>query len=190
MKKENSYTLIEVVVAIAIFFVIVSVPTGFFILSVRGQRKALISREIIDNSSYVLEYIGRALRMAQKDFDGSCIDVNLNYKNTSSRILGGTNYSGPGIKFENYQAPPVCQEFFLDLNDLRLKESKNGASPLPLTADDLEVATSTFQPSGQQQGDGLQPKVTILFEIQKKGQPGTKMKIQTTISQRNLDVTY
>jgi len=62
MKK--GYTLIEVLVAVSIFTILVAGPTGLFITALRGQRKALATMEIIDDSSYALEYISRALRMA------------------------------------------------------------------------------------------------------------------------------
>jgi type II secretory pathway component PulJ len=180
-RGQKGQTLIEILVSVAIFTTIIAGPVGFFIMSIGGQKRALISMEIVDNSSYALEYMSRALRMAKKDDLGGidCLSGNkVNYENT---------YSDKGIKFRNYE--DKCQEFFWDINDNRLKESKEG-TPLPLTADDLEITSLKFQLSGETQEDNFQPRITIFFEIQKKGQPETKTKFQTTISQRNLDVTY
>jgi prepilin-type N-terminal cleavage/methylation domain-containing protein len=177
--KILGYTLIEVLVAITIFVVIIAGPTGFFISSLKSQRKALSTMEIVDNSSYILEYISRALRMAKKDdLDGiSCLSGDkVNYEIT---------YSGQGIKFKNYNGQ--CQEFYLEGG--QLKENKAG-NILPITPPDLEVSNLKFQISGEGQADNLQPRVTIFFEIRKKSQPETKIQFQTTISQRNLDVQY
>ena len=193
-KSGGGYTLIEIMVAVGIFTVVIAAPTGFFVSSLKGQQKALASQELFDNVSYSLEYISRTLRMAKKDLTGACLgSVGLNYAKTNSRSLGGVVYSGPGIKFKNYQS--VCQEIFWDTRDNRLKESKNGASPIPLTSDDIKIVSFAFGPeTSWDQNDNEQPRITLSMEI--KGARGQRselqpeMKIQTTISQRNLDVTY
>jgi prepilin-type N-terminal cleavage/methylation domain-containing protein len=184
MPNNKGYTLIEVLVAIGIFIILLAAPTGFFVSALKSQKKALASQELIDNVSYTLEYISRALRMAKKDVDGVCIESGLNYQTTRG---------GKGIKFVNYQ--DVCQEFFWDTDEDRLKEIKNGSSPLSLTPGNLEVISFQIGPSDSwDQDDYEQPKVTILLEIKGKRSIKTEfqpsIKIQTTISQRNLDVIY
>jgi hypothetical protein len=56
-----------------------------------------------------------------------------------------------------------------------------------LTPEGLEVTNLKFFVQGDNQNDNLQPKVTIFLEIQKKGQPATKISLQTTITQKDLD---
>jgi type II secretory pathway component PulJ len=179
------YTLIEILVAVALFFIIAAGPTSFFIFSLRGQTRALASREIVDNSSYSLEYISRALRMAKKDLTGNCIGIGTNYENPGGNIST--------IRLLNYH--DICQEF--SLVDGRLQERKsidetytNFEGFLPLTSDDLEVTSLKFQLSGLGQDDDLQPRITMLLELIKKSQPESKIITQTTVSQRNLDVVY
>jgi len=192
--SDRGYTLIEILVAAGIFFVVLAGPTGLFISSLRSQTRILGLREIIDNSSHVFEYMSRALRMAKKELN--CIDK---YDPTTCFCLKSNGYGfnyeitrgGKGIKFNNYQEPPVCQEFFWDINDNRFKESKNDSVPIPLTSDDLEITLLEFESFGEGQADDSQPRVTVFFDITKKGAldfPHTR--IQTTISQRNLDVMY
>ena len=60
-----------------------------------------------------------------------------------------------------------------------------------LTSDDLDVSMIDFELSGEGQDDDIQPRITILLEMTKKDDPNfPKMRIQTAISQRNLDVLY
>ena len=180
--KKEGYTLIEVLVAIAMFSTAITIATSFFISSLRSQNRALSVRETIDNTSHVMEYITRALRMARKDKDGSCITTKTNYEITRG---------GKGIKFENYQETPVCQELYWEVNDNRIYESKDGAVGLPLTSSDLEVTLFQFKLSGELQSDNEQPRVTVLLGVAKKGPSGpsfSKIRSQTTVSQRNLDV--
>jgi len=179
---KNGYTLIELLVAMVVFTVVLAAPTGFFITAIKGQQKALASQELYDNISYVLEYMSRSLRMARKDFSGDCIPVNANYLLTNN---------GHGISFKNYEG--ICQEFFLDDSDNRIKEIKDGIT-FPLTSSNLEVVSFDIGSYGWNQGDGQQPKVTLFMEV--KGTRGSLaelhpvIKIQTSVSQRNLDVTY
>lgn len=180
--KKKGYTLIEVLVAVGIFSIATAIATSFFISSLGNQNRALSMRETIDNASHVMEYIARALRMARKDKDGSCITAGTNYEITREE---------KGIKFENYEEPSVCQELYWEGNDDRIYESKDGAAGLPLTSSDLEVTLFQFQLSGEPQSDDKQPRVTVLLEIAKKSPSGpsfSQIRTQTTISQRNLDI--
>ena len=174
--NNKGYTLIEILVAMSIFLTIIAAPTSFFVSSLKGQQKALASQEMIDNVSYIMEYMSRALRMAKKDLTGTCIGQNMNYENLIDT---------PGIKFLNYQ--DKCQKFFLE--DETLKESKDDVIN-NLTPNDLEVVS--FKINFLDGGEDEQPRVTLLLEV--RGERGQKtelqpeIKIQTTISQRNLDI--
>ena len=185
--NNKAYTLIEVLVAISIFFIVIAAPTGFFVGSLKGQQKALSSQTLIDNVSYNLEYISRAIRMAKKDRLGNCLSIAKN------------NYQAgaASIRFLNYNNQ--CQEFFLDDGRLKVRKSldntANFEDPLLLTPEDLEVVLFKIGPSGSWgQGDNKQPKVTLFLEVKgarsQKAELQPVIKIQTTISQRNLDVMY
>jgi prepilin-type N-terminal cleavage/methylation domain-containing protein len=183
---RRGYTLIELLVAISIFSLVVAGVTGFFVSALRAQRKALASREIIDSASYVLNYMADALRMAKKNN----IEIRGITKNCSGIPNNEVNYiityRGQGIKFRNYKINE-CQEFFLESASARLKKWREGIENY-LTPDDLEIRNLRFFLSGDNPGDTLQPRVTILLEIQKRNQPETIISAQTTISQRDLDL--
>ena len=190
---NKSYTLIEVLVAVSIFTIVIAAPAGFLVGSLKGQQKALASQKLLDNTSYTLEYISRALRMAKKELN--CSDITNPATCSCLKTQGyGYNYENPNgdisaIRFINYRE--ACQEFFLE--GARLKESKDGIENY-LTTEDLEIISLKFRLSGQSQTDNDQSRVTLFLEI--KGGKGQSpelrplIKIQTTISQRNLDVPY
>ena len=190
---KNSYTLIEVLVAVGIFTILIAAPTGFFVGSLRGQLKTLASQKLLDNTSYTLEYISRALRMAKKELN--CSDITNPATCSCLKTQGyGYNYENPNgdvsaIRFINYKEE--CQEFFLEGN--RLKESKAGLENY-LTSEELELISLKFNLFGESQDDTDQPRLTLSLDI--KGAKGQmpelrpEIKIQTTISQRNLDVPY
>jgi len=191
----KGYTLIEILVAIGIFTTVIAAPTGFFVSSLKGQQRALNSQVLVDNVSYSLEYISRAIRMAKKELNctsktdpSTCACL----KNNGYSFNYETTQAGKGIRFINYQ--DICQEFFWDTNDNRLK-IKQGGETFALTSDGLEVVNFQIGPTDSwSQDNNKQARVTLFLEIQAKGpeafgsQP--KIQIQTTVSQRNLDVQY
>jgi len=171
MKK--GYTLIEILVAIFIFSILALALAESFVSASRAQRKALAETQVINSTSYVLEYMSRALRMAKKDSSGSCVVQ----PNTNYQVLD----NGNGIKFKNYKNE--CQTF--SLGGAEGKQIVENQS-VPLTPSDLEVKNLEFTVTGDTPGS--QPLVTIKFQIQKRDQPETKIEIQTAVSQRNLNV--
>ena len=74
----------------------------------------------------------------------------------------------------------------------QIKYARAGGTALPLTSAKLNVTSLKFNLIGAGQNDDLQPLVTVYLEITTSGLSGEsqKIKIQTSISQRNLDVEY
>ncbi len=178
-KKKNGFSLIELLVVVFVFSLVILATTGLFISAIRYQKKFFLQQELLNQSSYVVEYFGRALRMAKKDESGSCLSSNLIGKSYE------ITRNGFGIKFINHSNNDICQEFYLDLNDKTIKEIKNGGLAIPLISNNFEVSKFKIKfASGV-----FQPRITIFIEIQAKGRDNEiKKQIQTTISQRNLDV--
>lgn len=174
----KGFSLVELLVTMAIFLIVVGAALGIFTSALRGQRKALATQEILSQTSYFLEYMSRAIRMAQKEISApTCLSQNgLNYELT--RL-------GKGIKFKDYGG--TCQEFFVEGG--QLKQLKAGAVE-NLTSSDFEITSFNINLLGASELDDIQPRVTIAFTIRGKGQKPeekTEMKIQTSISQRNVD---
>ena len=194
--KQEGVSLIEMLAAVAIFAITVGAISGIFISAIRTQRRILAIQELLDQTSYVLEYMGRALRMARKELTptAECPKVT-----TDCLSQAGLNYETSGnqdLRFLNYTC--VCQRFFLEAATGRLKEQKgwtlSGGFPIGgtenyLTSDKLQVNSLKFNLSGESGSDTLQPRVTIFLEILGRGTTERpKIQIQTSISQRPLDV--
>jgi prepilin-type N-terminal cleavage/methylation domain-containing protein len=176
----KGFTLIEVLVVMAIFSIAIGSITGIFISGLSSQRRILAEQDILNQLSYVIEYMGRAIRMAKKD------DIRIG--DTEKHCLSGekvnyeVNPEKTKITFRNYQNQ--CQSFYLDSN--QIFEDKDGTI-LALTSPKIKVNTLKFEVSGESQTDNLQPRVTIFMEVERGGR---KLQLQTTISQRDLDVKY
>lgn len=180
-RREGAFTLIELMVAVLIFSLVVTAVSGILISSLKSQKRILAEQRVLDQTSYVLEYMSRALRMAKKDLTGSCITINTNYQKT--RL-------DKGLQFINYK--DECWEFFLE--NEQLKERRKIGIPLEeetieLTSAKLQINGLNFNLGGESQEDEDQPRVTFFLSVRgvdfDASQPD--IKIQTTVSQRNLD---
>jgi prepilin-type N-terminal cleavage/methylation domain-containing protein len=175
---QKGLTLIEMLVAVAMFAITVVAVSGLFISSIRSQQRMLASQELSDQTSYVLEYITRALRMAKRATDDSCIPAGKNYDQTT--------FGTYGIKFIDHEGN--CTDFYLDTTagGGQIKKvssgSTNSLTSFYLTVKHFDINIIDL--------NGVQPRVTIFLEIQGRGAYGSQpeIKIQATISQRNLNI--
>ena len=169
---KKGFTLIEILIVSGMFAVLITVVAGIFVSALRTENRIFNTKKSLSQISYSLEYMVKALRMAEKDTNGDCIDRGSNYK-----------IAGPSITFENALQQGRCQEFFLEDNQIKLND--NG-DVYELTSSDLDISNLTFAAFGEGQEDNLQPFVTIYFEAQASN--GPVLEIQTSVSQRNPDV--
>jgi len=168
VKMNKGFTLVEMLVAILIFSIIIGAATGVFASAIKLQRYSLTHQQLLDQTSYAMEYISRAIRMAVKD-NGSCFDTS-NYDTSS------------GIRFKAYDGQ--CWRFYIDSDQLKI--DKDG-TVYNLISDKFKVGTFNVTVTGDE--PEKQPKVTIFMEIEGQGAaPQPKLKIQTTVSQRNLNI--
>ncbi len=175
LNSNKAFTLVEILVAATIFSIAITIAIGLFVSAVQLQKYVLNYQQLLNQSSYFMEYMSRSLRMAEKAGDSSCIISGKNYELT---------HSGEGIKFINSNNNE-CWEFFTESRQLKI--NKNG-TVYDLTSTDLIVNSFNISVSGD--SSGSQPRITTLLDIRGKTTNFyiPKIKIQTTISQRNLNL--
>lgn len=177
MKTNKGFTLIEMLVAVAIFGTMASVAAGVLLNVSDAQRKILALRVAHDNLNYALDVIGKEIRTGRSYHCAS--DISLQPVDCPS---GGSSFT-----FLNASSQTVTYR----LSAQRLEVSKNaGATWQYLTSSDLVIIDEfSFYTIGAPEGDKIQPRATIIL----RGTAGLKEKtkarfnIQTTISQRMLD---
>lgn len=150
--NQKAFTLIELIVVMAIFLFIIGATLGIFISIIQQQKKVLAEQQFLNQISYIEEYMSKALRMATVDATGECLGYdNRGYIYLLTRYNGSLGSDGlfRGIKFLSQSDNNACQEFFLDgdgtlNNPFALKELKTYPPLYPPVLDDKAVAlTST-----------------------------------------------
>lgn len=173
--NNKGITLIEIMISLAIFAIVLTGVINLFV-SLLKQQKNLMDRAYVLNAlSYSTEYMSKAIRMAQKDLTGTCITAGKNFELTA----------GPNLKFVNHNNE--CQEFYLESSILKVR--KLGVA-YELTPSNIIVESLNFAVAGENQTDDAQPKVSFSMKAKAPNSQALSLLIQTTISQRMLDINY
>lgn len=166
--KKHGFTLIEMMVSVAIFTVIMTVTAATYLNISDVQRKANAIRAINDNVNFAMEVMTREISQG-KDF---------NLANP------GCSYAVPCGYFDFRDKDDNQVTYSLQSNSI--KRTSPGDPDLYLTSSDVVVNGIKFMVMGQESGDGLQPMVTIIInaEAGEKLKIKTSFNLQTTITQR------
>ena len=174
LQLNNGFTLIELMVSVAIFSIVMLMSVSSLFSALDLNRRAQAMKLVVNNLNFALESIGRAVRT-------------------------GTNFSGGGDSFTFHNQRGETITFFLDTsNPLKRQIMRtSGGITTALTAEEVYIENNDnpFSPiplftlRGEATDDEKQP----LLIVRIKGRAGvakaeTHFNIQTTISERVLDV--
>ncbi len=186
------FTLVEMIVAVALFAIVMLVSVSTLLALVNANRKAQALQSVINNLSIALDSIARSARMGSvyhgAGGDGSC--GGSDYENPSDCINGGTI-----LAFRPYGSTPADPPwiYLFDPSTHELKRSVTGSllDASSITAPEVTIDDLKFYVVGTTPGDSSQPKIIIIV----KGSAGTvgstartTFHVQATAVQRVLDI--
>jgi prepilin-type N-terminal cleavage/methylation domain-containing protein len=180
--NKKGFTLIEVMVSVAIFAVIILSMTNIFKLAIDGQRSAIAAQNVQESLKYFLEVTAKEVRMAQKNKN---VCPGLGDETIFTKT---TNSLGDVLSFKNYYGE--CVSYFLasDGTNQRFKVSRQlGVAPVQvdyISPARIKINSLHFILSG---GPGVsQPVVTINLNANALGgsQFKSTMTLQTSITSR------
>lgn len=158
-KNIAGLTMIELIVAIGIFGLVISIVISIYILAVINQRRIITVRNVNDNIRFTIEAMSREIRTGR------------NFSSEAGRLLF-VNVNGENIAYRL-------------ANDRIEKSIDGGDSYLVMTGPEVTISYLGFYLNGQLASDGIQPRVTVTIGADSKiGSQNTNLKIQTTISAR------
>jgi len=167
---QRGFSLIELLIAAAVFTYVVASISGLFVTAINIQRRATGIQKIEENAQFALESIAREVRVSTvTSGDTVCNPVDpvaTAQLAIQHPVNGAVTYrydrsSGVGILYRNDQ---------------------------PITSADVDITSFAFCVSGSG-GDGHQTRVTMPVTIQSLGgNPSTRMTVslQTTVTSRDL----
>jgi len=174
MRKEqkNGFSLIEMIIAMGIFTVVISVVAMVFSNSSSYQKRILAGQEVENNARYIAEFISRELRTA-REINSSQRSASLNDSD-----LSFVNYKGENITYCLANEAGACGadgEFIARVN-LTDAQVINTSS---VRIDNLKFITNDFSALPPQQ-----KIITVFFTVQSLDNPNIKLDMQTSITAR------
>ena len=156
-KNNKGYTIPELLIAVAIFSIVILGAVDIFIKSIESQRELFVESEVGNNARYAMEVMAKEIRMAE----------NTSTVNGSYNTLTITNSKGIDIVYS--------------LDGTRIKRKIGGINNTWITSDKIKVTNLNFFVNNWDLSAGPQPRITISM-IVKSGD--SEINLQTTLSLR------
>ena len=194
-KNKEGFTLVEMLVSIALFSILVSIAAGGFVRALRSERQITSMMSTESNISIAVEEMTREMRTGYlfchqaglETPDPICdcrSDGALDPAWTCSAIEFHDS-SGTQVEYfqgdrSNPDAPTSTILYRYDSDDSKTK---------PITGDNVDITNLKFILFGQIEGDNWNPRITITMSAA----PGDStvswaaVNLQTTISARTID---
>ena len=178
--KNRGFTLIELIVSIAVFSMVMLASMGAVLTVLNANRKSEALRAVMDNLSFTLDTMTRSVRFGSS------------YHCTASGNLSSPNDCPAGDSNLTVLDSDGNQVTFY-LSSGQIMRIVNNGTAFALTSPDVNIQAMTFWVLGSatySQGDLLQPRVIVLIKGYVAGANMTDSSfiLETTISQRKLDL--
>jgi len=173
---ERGFTLIELMTALSIFAIVMTISMGSILGIFDANRKSRSLKTVTNNLNLSLESMSKEIRFGSNYHCGSN-GQSTNPQNCSSGDDYFTFLSSDG------------QQVTYRLNNNAIEKRINSNAFIAVTAPELVVEDLVFYTLGAGTSDGRQPKVVMRV----KGYAGdgtgrSEFTLQTLISQRALDI--
>lgn len=204
--QKRGFTLIEMLVATALFSFVMILAVSSLLAVIDGNRKAQALKLAINNVNFALEGMSRTIRIGT---NYRCSPGSPSTPPPSSQIGIPRNcgFGGEGLlAFEPFEGNPtdpddqIVYRYIVDPapnSPGRIERCTRNCyvNPptgeyIPITAPEVNITEMTFYVTGAESSDNRQPRVIIIVagEAGAKERVKTKFIIQTTVSQRILDL--
>lgn len=192
------FTLIEMIVSVAIFMFVMVIAVGSLVSIVGAGRKAQSIEAVVDNLRFALDEVSRVVRTGT---EFNCSE-NISVEGVQDCPSGGSQIA----VINQYGAEDKIVFRFADddacnvdggtafTSGCLMRSTDGGASFLPITSSEIEIdpAQSRFFVQGsasRSDGDTVQPMLvmTLSAKVTKGLSQPTELNLQTSVTQRVYD---
>lgn len=202
----RGFTLVELIVSMALFTIVVFITTSAFLSVVDLNKKARITRVVLDNFSVALEQMVRNIRTGDTY---RCLDASSGSGRTNEFWNGSFGNpttdpmpprdcsSATGGRSMLFYLPDDTQSAGIATTGYYLRNLSDGSNPYRiqgrgggtccsyLTEPEIKITSLRFYVTGSSSVDSKQPRVNIVVQGYVADDPDqTKFSIYTSVTQR------
>jgi len=190
-QEQNGFTLMEIIVATAIFAATVTLSLGLFTQALRINRRVQALRQVAQNTRNFTEVLVREIRNGRVDyssFDSNCSA--LGYSTGATQAVGIINFAGDQeCLYYNFNS----QTLFLSKKSgtAIVQEPINDPAKFKIKPDTFRFVVRPMTDPAVAPYNETQPLVTILAEFEVplgRGEQPITIPYQTTISTDVYDI--
>lgn len=198
-QRQAGFTLVEMIVAVALFAVVMVVAVGALLSLIGANRKAQALQSVMNNLNVALDGMVRNVRMGT-DYHcgegafqaGGGNDCPVSPGTVFSFSCNPSNPGCTGASWKyRYDATGIYCAGESNQTKMICKSTDNGASWTAITAPEVAIDDMQFYVIGTTPGDTTQPKVVMVISGTAGAQSvrtKTTFHIQATAVQRELDL--
>lgn len=210
-KYQSGFTLIEMIVSLAVFTTVIGISVGSLLILIGSNRQLQTEQTVMTNLSFALDSMTREIRTGVHYYCESSPNTNganniFNPANNLDTILGETvndctngragNQSLHGIAFSEGGDSITGGEdrilYYHDADDGKIYRRVGDGPAQSIVSSGIYVTDVDFYVTGSEplsNNEKTQSMVTIFIEARDINDPTNKAyKIQTTVTQRTLDI--
>jgi len=196
---EGGVSLLELVVAMGIFVVVSLLANGIYINVINSQKLSISSQTTQEALRFAFEMMGKELRTAQGNFEGSKCASTTPMSIPSSqegyyKIFNGADNAGAttttDLFFTNKYGECVRYNVELDRMVIRRATTTDLITTGYITPNELKINSLKFLINDTRADivGTFQPSVTMMIEAEMLNGPKQNIRMQTTVSSR--EYTY
>jgi len=187
--KARGFTLVEMMVSVAIFAIVMTISLGALLSMSESDRKSQTLKSVINNLNFSMDSMSRSIRTGQSyhcDISQGSISSARDCPTTAATSFAFQAADGATVSYCLYN------------NSILREITPAGSTPDascaasgfgPITSSEVHIDSLNFYVTGSAIGDGIQPKVTILIsgEVVVTATQKSALNLQTSITQRVYD---
>jgi prepilin-type N-terminal cleavage/methylation domain-containing protein len=184
--KRKGFTLIEMLVAIALFAILLVVMLGAIITIVDSNRKARSLMTVMNNLNFAVDSMTRSFKTGDiaENLSSNGVSENANeacFKTTE------IDYGDPGTTGAA-SARTRGVKYCWDKNSGELTKSVNNGTASPITSPDIFIEGAKFKIIGKEQGNQPLLVIDLKGKVSISGRIESSFSIHTSVTQRKLNV--
>lgn len=190
---SKGFTLVEILVALALFGFVVIIATGTLIVLSSSNLSAQISRKTIDNVDFILDDIVREARLGMNYHCGLTVNNDYNAERVPSECnLGNKDFALTKIDTGDlirYSTSTAADGKSVLMKQIIQKDTNTVLYNSQISGGEIDIKNIKFYVYGSEQGDSEPAYVfiTLQAELKKGSRYSTIVDLQTTVAQRALD---